>query len=139
LADYFTRARLGSRELKLDVIPSPTSPRIPVRITPLAAGGETIEQARKLVSSFHTLLQKFKADPKAVVWFHVFKDSIDTYLAARDITDQAGVPAGWELTGNPYFVHNLAPEYAVDFTPPPPPPASAKPVVTIAPPKTTLD
>ena len=138
LADHFTRLRLGSREIKVEVAPAATSPRVPIRLTPVAGAGETIEQARSLVSVFQTLLKKFKTDPKAVVWFHVYKDSIETYLAAREIADQMGVPVGWDLYGNPWFVHTLPAEYVVPFTPPAAP-TVAPSAVTIAPPKTTLD
>ena len=113
-----------------------------LKLAPVPSGGETVDQAKKLGSTFQTLLAKFKRDPRSVVWFHVFKDSIGTYLAARDITDQAGVPAGWELYGSPFFVRYLPPEWAVEYTPAPPPPPAAPgtvPVVTIAPPKATLD
>ena len=138
LAEYFARARLGSREIKIDVIPAPNSPRIPMKLTPLPNAGETIDQAKILVSGFQTLLKKFKTNPKAVVWFHVYKDSIPTYLAAREIADQMGVPVGWDIYGNPAFVRNMPAEYSVPYTATPPP-AAAPGAVTIAPPKTTLD
>ena len=59
------------------------SPTIPLKLAPAPNGGETAEQAKKLGSTFQTLLGKFKRDARVVVWFHVFKDSIDTYLAAK--------------------------------------------------------
>ena len=139
LADYFARVHLGNRDLKVEVIPVPNSPRIPMKLTPLPTGGETIDQAKNLISAFQTLLKKFKTDPKAVVWFHVYKDSIPTYLAARDIADQIGVPVGWDLYGSPTYARNLPPEYTVTFIPPPPAPAAPPGAVSIAPPKTTLD
>jgi len=139
LVAHFSRLRIGSREIKLEVTPSPNSPRIPLRMTPLPNSGETIDQARRLVSAYQTTLKKLKLDSKAVAWFHVFKDSIPTYLQARELADQIGVPAGWELTGNSFFTRALPAEYAVNFTPAPPKPASATPTVSIAPPKTTLD
>ncbi len=139
LTDYFGRARLGTRDVKLEVPLSPTSPRIPVKIVPLPNAGETIEQSRSLVSAFQTVLKKLKGDPKAVVWFHVFKDSIPTYLQAREFADAMQIPVGWELTSNPFFTRTLPVEFAVNFTPPPPPPVGAVPAVTIAAPKTTVD
>ena len=139
LADYFAKMRLGSRDLAVELTPVPNSPYIPLKLSPVPNAGETAEQAKKLVSAYQTLLRKFKADSKAVLWFHVYKDSIETYLAARELADQAGVPVGWELYGAPYYIRYLPPEYTVEFTPPPPAPAGAAPVVTIAPPKATLD
>jgi len=138
LGDYFARARLGNRDVKVEVIPSPNSTRIPMKITPVPNAGETIEQARNLVSVFQTLLKKFKADPKAVVWFHVYKDSIPTYLAAREFADQMGVPVGWDIYGTPSFSRTMPPEYTLNTTPPPAAPVAAG-AVNIAAPKATLD
>jgi len=139
VTDYFARRRLASRDVAIQVTPLSNSPRIPIKLIPLPNAGETIDQARKLISIYQTVLKKLKMDPQAVVWFHVFKDSIETYLEAREIADQIGVPAGWELTGNSFFTRNLPAEYAVNFTPAPAPPPGAVPAVSIAPPKTTLD
>lgn len=138
LGDYFARARLGNRDVKVEVIPSPNSTRIPMKITPLPNAGETIDQAKSLISVFQTLLKKFKANPKAVVWFHVYKDSIPTYLAAREYADQMGVPVGWDIYGTPSFSRTMSAEYTLNTTPPPPAPAVPG-AVSIAPPKTTLD
>jgi hypothetical protein len=137
LADYFARVHLGSRDIKVEIVPSPTSPRILVKLVPVPNAGETIDQARNLVSVFQTLLKKFKADPQAVVWFHVYKDSIDTYLAAREIADQMGVPVGWDIYGQPTYTYQMPQEFTVTFTPPPPP--TNVPAVQIAAPKATLD
>jgi len=137
LQAHFARVRLGSREIKVDVTPSATSGRIPMKLLPVPGAGETIEQARNLVSVFQTQLKRLKPNPKAVIWFHVYKDSIATYLAARDIADQMGLPVGWDLYGNPFYARSLPPEYTVPFTAAPPRPGAA--AVTIAPPKTTLD
>ena len=139
LAEHFSKARLNTRGYKLEIVPVATSPRVPVRITPTSDGGETVEQAKKLISNFQTLLKQFKANPKAVVWFHVFKDSIQTYLEARELVDQAGVAAGWDIYGNPFYVQNLPPQYLVNYTPAPPAAPGATPAVIIAPPKQTLD
>ena len=139
VADYFAKFRTPSRDLKLDVIPAPTSPRIPMKLTPLPNSGETVEQAKELRSVFQAVLKKLKTDPKGVIWFHVFKDSFETYYAIRDIADQAGVPVGWDLTGNAFLARSLPPQYVVDYTPPPPAPPGATPAIVIAPPKTTLD
>ncbi len=137
LAAHFARVRLGSREVKVDVTPSATSPRIPMKLVPVQNAGETIEQARALISVFQTQLKRMKTNPKAVVWFHVYKDSIETYLAARDIADQMGLPVGWDLYGNPFYTRSLPAEYTVPFTAAAPKPGAT--AVTIAPPKTTLD
>ncbi len=139
LTDHFSKARLNTRGYKVEIVPSPNSPRIPVRITPTSDGGETVEQAKKLTSVFQGLLRQLKANPKAVIWFHVFKDSIPTYLEARELVDQAGIAVGWDIYGNPFYVYTLPPQYVVNYTPAALPPAGGAPAVTIAPPKQTLD
>lgn len=144
LTDYFARARLGNRDVKVEVIPSPTWNGIPMKITPLPTGGETIDQAKGIISGFQNLLRKFKTDSKAIVWFHVYKDSIPTYLAAREIADQLGVPVGWDISDAPSFSLNLPPEYTLNITMPPASPAPPAPppiegAVHIPPPKKSLD
>ena len=139
VADYFAKFRTPSRDLKLDVIPAPTSPRIPVKLTPLPNSGETVEQAKELRSVFQAVIKRLKTDPKGVIWFHVFKDSFETYFAIRDIADQAGIPVGWDLYGNAFFTRALPSQFVVDYIPAPPPPPGATPAIVIAPPKTTLD
>jgi hypothetical protein len=139
LTEHFSRPRFNLRGYKVEIVTAPTSPRIPIRIIPTSDGGETVEQAKMLTSNFQRLMRQFKANPRTVVWFHVYKDSIQTYLNARELVDQAGVAAGWDIQGNPFYVHYLPPEHLVNYTPAPPPPAGAAPAVTIAPPKATLD
>jgi cell division protein FtsB len=141
LTDYFTRRRLSNREVAFEVLQVPNSNRIQMRLTPLPNAGEDLERVRMFTSGFQNLLRKLKADPKAVVWFMVYKDSIDTYHAVREVTDQLGLPAGWELAGASTITRWISDEYVVNFTPvaAPPPPGGPAPAVTIAPPKATLD
>jgi len=135
LSEHFTKLRIATRELKLELPVSPTSSRIPMRLTPLPGAGEGLEDIKNPASVFQRALRKFKTEPNTVVWFYVYKDSLDLYLAARDLADQAGVPVGWEIYGNSFFQRSVLP-FEVDYKPPPPPPATA---VRIAAPKTTLD
>jgi hypothetical protein len=139
LTEHFAKPRPIARGFKLEIVPAATSPRVPVRITPGSDAGETFEQAKGLISNFQRVLRQFKANPRTVVWFHVYKDSIPTYLEAREIVDRAGIPVGWDLYGNPFYTIYLPPDYAVNFTPPKPAAPGAVPAVVIAPPKATLD
>ncbi len=140
----FSRGRVGNREIKLELLPAPNSPRIPIRFTPTPEAGETIEQIKNPASTFQRLIRKFKSEPNSVVWFHIYKDSLTTYLIARELADQTGVPAGWDLYPYPFYQKTLEP-YEVDFIPPkpgpapPPPPPGTPPAVQIVPPKPTLD
>ncbi len=139
LAEHFSKSRLNTRGFKVEITPAATSPRVPIKITPASDAGETVEQAKRLLSEFQKLLRVFKANPRTVIWFHIYKDSIHTYLEARDLVDQAGVSAGWEIYGNPFYVYYLPPQFAVNYTAPPPAVPGAVPAVVIAPPKATLD
>lgn len=141
LLDHFSKLRIGTREIKLDLLPAPNSPRLPVKLTPAPDGGENLEQLKNPASLFQRAMRKFKSEPNTVVWFLVFKDSIAEYLAAREIADQVGVPVVWEIYGANTYQRALA-DVEVTFTPPKPtptPPPTATPAVRIAPPKTGLD
>ena len=135
MAEYFSKGRIGSRELKLELVPAPTSSRMPMRLTPLPNAGEAVDQIKNPASVFQRAMRKFKTEPNTVVWFYVYKDSLDLYLAARDLADQVGVPVGWEIYNNNYFQRTVQP-FEVDYKPAPPPPPSA---VRIVAPKATLD
>lgn len=135
IAALFEKLRIATREIKLELVVSPNSSRIPMKLTPLPEAGETAAEMKNPASVFQRAMRKFKTEPDSVVWFLVFKDSLDTYLVARDIADQAAVPAGWEIYGANFFQRSVIP-FEVDYTPPPPAPAG---VVRIAAPKTTLD
>jgi hypothetical protein len=139
LAAHFDKLRIGTRELKLELVVTPTSARIPMRLTPSPEAGETTEQIKNPAAVFQRAMRKFKTEPDNVVWFLVYKDSVDTYLAAREIADQAGVPAGWELYATNYYQRPIT-AYEVDYTPPKAPPTPpTTPAVRIAAPKAALD
>jgi hypothetical protein len=146
VADYFEDRPFGDRDWKIE-IGVPNSSRIPVRFVPKPNGGEAPEQFKSSASGFQTRLRQWKNDSKSVVWFHVFKDSIETYLAARDFADEIGVPVGWEMYGGNVWNQALTPELVINFIPPPPqppqppqppPPPGTPPPIRIAPPKATL-
>ena len=141
LAAYFLDRPIGDGDLKIEV-PPPNSPRVPIRLVPKSDGGESVQQIKSLASGFQSNLRQWKNDPKAVVWFYVFKDSIETYLVAREFADAIGVPVGWEMYGNGFWQAALAPEFVTDYTPPapaPPPAPGTPPAMKIAPPKAMLD
>lgn len=148
MANFFNRANVGNRDVKVEVLQRPNSPNIQLTVLPKPNGGETVEQARKMSSAFRSQLHALKTNPKAVVWFHVCKDSIPAYLGARDLVDLDGIPVGWEMWDKPSFTHPIATEYLVEYTPPPPAPApppgtppkpAGPPPVVIAAPKATVD
>ncbi|MEZ0386097.1 MAG: hypothetical protein ACAI34_03450 [Verrucomicrobium sp.] len=138
IVQHFVNLRLPVRDLKVEVVEAPNAPRMPLRLTPNPQGGEATEQFKNPASNFQRLVRKFKSEPNSVMWFYVFKDSVESFLAARDYADTEGVPVVWELYNNPYYQKNVA-EFEVNFTPPKPTPPAPPGTVKIAAPKTTID
>jgi hypothetical protein len=157
LTKYFDRKlnqrppspRDANRDFLVDVAPTPGAPTVQVKLNARTDAGESVEVARQPASTFRMLLKQIKQDPKAVVSFHVSKDSIAAYLSARDIVDMEGLPVMWDIDDKKGWSVTLPNDYQVPFTPPPvaakppppPPPAGApaKPAVTIAAPKAAVD
>jgi|GEM_PF-1646088 len=148
---FFNLRRSGPRDLNRDmlveVVQAPNSPNIQMRLTSKPEAGETIGEAVAQSSAFRSQLRAIKQDPKSVVWFHVGRDSIATYLAARDIVDREQIPVGWDISDKPTYTHNVPTDYLVEYTPPPPAPTAAgappkppgPPPVVIAAPKAAVD
>jgi hypothetical protein len=141
--------RDANRDFLVEVGAAPGSAAVQMKLNMRTEAGESFEMARQPASTFRMLLKLMKQDPKSVVWFHVSKDSIAAYLAARDIVDAEGLPVTWEIDDRKGWAVTLPNDYQVPFTPPPvvakpptppPPPGTpAKPAVTIAAPKTAVD
>ncbi|MEN3941464.1 hypothetical protein WJU23_09245 [Prosthecobacter sp. SYSU 5D2] len=75
----------------------PGSTTVVLAMTPKAGGGETVEQIRVDVSNYQRVMRQIASDPKGVAVFQVMNDAYSTYLEARKITDDIGVPATWEF------------------------------------------
>ncbi len=129
------RTRGNARyELKFPVIK--TQDRLRMEMRPKPDAGETPEEFASARSHFANTVRRVKRHPQGVIWFLVYRDSLETYLAARQLCDEVGVPAGWEMTGAPYFYENLT-EFKVNRLEQPPPPA--KNVLAIPAPTKTID
>ena len=119
----------------------PTVPYVQLALTPKGGGGETVEAMKQPNSPYIRLMRDIKADPNGVAVFQVMTDAFETYLEARRLADEVGVPATWEFLAKldltvsiaSYEVQRLAP------TPPRPAAVGAVPGVIIAPPKRALD
>jgi len=138
------------RDVSVEVVQAANSPNIQLRFTGRPDAGETIDQATAQSSGFRSFLRTIKQNQKAVLWFHVSRDSISTYLQARDLVDREQIPVGWELLDKPVYTMGVPSDYLVDYTPPPPPPAPTAmpgtpptppkpPAVVIAAPKVAID
>jgi hypothetical protein len=136
---YFDRARIGDRSLSAKLTALPTSPAFYLNLKPADNAGEAIEDMRNPASFYQRFLRKIKAEPGKIIWFYVTRDSVETYLAAREIADSVGVPVGWQIYGQDFYTMPVPGVTYAPFTPPPPPkvPTVAAPV--IAAPKEQID
>jgi len=75
---------------------------------------------------FHRMMEMVKGFPRAVLIFKVKPDGFATYLKARQIADDMGIPCGWEIDGNNFV--GLPLDFEVTrLEQPPPPPATPLP------------
>lgn len=70
---------------------------VQLELTPKAGGGETLEQIQAQGSAYQRLLRQMKLDPKGVAIYQVMADAFNTYIDARKIADDIGIPATWEF------------------------------------------
>jgi len=76
----------------------PHADRLYLEIAPdLQKGGTTLEELSQPQNPFVDAVRKISSDRRAVLIYLVAPDAFATYLAAREITDKIGVPAGWEI------------------------------------------
>jgi hypothetical protein len=135
---YFEKRTLSLPNVTITVPYSKTSTRLAMRLTPKPGQGEPVEFADRLNSRFYLMLRQAKTS-NTVVWFHVARDSFESYIRAREVVDQVGVPAGWEIASTPVYAMGLTEFSVTQLEKPPaaPPPNPDAPVITA--PKKTLD
>lgn len=118
----------------------PGSTLVQLALTPRA--GETLEQMRAEGSAYQRLMRQIKGDPNGVAVFQVTKEGFNTYVEARKIADNIGVPATWDFLADLNQTMNVAGYEVQRFDVAPKaavrPPGSPDPV-TIAKPKKSLD
>lgn len=118
----------NSRQQSVTVQTSPTYTGVNIRVAPnLKEGGTSLAELADKNCQFANILRKLSSDRNAVLMFYVAPDSFNTYLAARELADKAGVPAGWEIRSNGDYAQRI-PDVEVNRTQePPPPPPNQKP------------
>jgi hypothetical protein len=119
----------------------PGSTWVQVAMTPRAGGGESAEQLKQPNSGFISAMRSIKSDPNGVALFQVMPDAFNTYLDARRIADEVGVPATWEFLKGLDLIANVTGYEVQRFADGLPSKNAPKPAtgITIAPPKRTLD
>lgn len=119
----------------------PGATLVQIAMTPRAGGGESVDQIKQPNSGFVSAMRAIKNDPNGVALFQVMPDAFNTYLDARRIADEVGVPATWEFLKGLDLVANVTGFEVQRFSDGTAAKGTGKaPVgVTIAPPKRTLD
>ena len=121
----------------------PGLPYVQIGLTPRAGSGETLEQMKQPNSAAIRAFRAIKGNPNGVAVFQVLPDAIPTYLEARRIADEVGVPATWDFLKDIKLTANVTgfevQRFAITPPRPPAPPGNGPPAVTITPPKKTLD
>lgn len=128
----------GSYAFEPKIIPAATA--VQLALTPKGGGGETVASMKQPNSAFIRLMRDIKADPNGVAIFQVMPDAFETYLEARKLADDVGVPATWEFLSKLDLTMNV-PGYEVQRYAPGAVRRGANGTVpiSIAPPKRSLD
>ena len=106
-AALLNKRSLGNVNFDLTFPVIRTQERLRMEIRPKPSAGEAPQDLGSTGSEFVRFLRVMKTNPRGVCWFLVFKDSFETYLAAREVCDKIGVPAGWEMYGSPFQIETL--------------------------------
>lgn len=133
--EFLNERSLGSLlfEVRFPLIKTQTVLRIELHPTQKAA-----DEPLKPGSAYLKLVNRLKKTG-GVVWFRVMPDAFETYIAAREVCDKLGVPAGWEMTSTPFFLKAM-PEVRVNqLEKPSAPPQKPADGIVIPSPKRTLD
>ncbi len=139
-----TGSQLFAKTFSMEPVVKPGDTAVQVVMRPRPEGGETVEQIADSRSLFLSTMRSIKANPKGVAVFQVAKDGFATYLEARKVADEVGVPATWEFYNAPPTGIEIAvriPNFEVQrfqLAAPPGPPPNPN-AVRIGPPKKTLD
>ncbi len=135
---YFAARPLSLPNATITIPYNKTSTRLVMKLIAKPGTGEPVEFASRLNSRTYAMLRQAK-NSNTVVWFHVVRDSFETYIRAREIVDSLGVPAGWDVASEPAFSQALT-EFTVTQMEQPPAPAPVDPTKPVIPqPKKTLD
>lgn len=99
IAEHFAKFDFkNTRSQQVKLVTNPIHTRVSLTITPdFKEGGTHIDDLNKKDSTFIKLLTKLRNNKKTVIFFVVDPKSFNTYLVARDLTDKAGISAGWEM------------------------------------------
>jgi hypothetical protein len=122
VVDFFATKELKVRNQTISVPYNKPWTRLHVRATfDPKQGDASLADMEQPNGRFHRMMDLVRSFPKAVLIFKVRPDGFQTYLKARQIADQKGIPCGWEVDGNNFVSVPLDFEVARLEQPPPPP------------------
>jgi len=139
IAAHFQNFNWGnSRGQKISVQPEATNYFLWLVIRPdLEKGGTPLDEITKPDSEFVKSLPIIRQSFRSVLMYRVHTDSFKTYLAARELSEKANIPAGWDINYGLDF-RMMIPDVTIQRLKEPPP----KPTPLTPPtpkPKTGLD
>ena len=139
IAAHFQNFNWGNtRGQTIQVLAEPTKFFLWLAIRPnLTTSGTKLDELGNPGSEFAKALPVIRSSFKPVLLYRVHTNAFPTYLAARELSEKAGIPAGWEINFGQEFRIPI-PDLTVKRLKEPPPP---KPGATPAKPKpkTQLD
>ena len=96
LSSIATNLNAGNTDFSIISLRRDYESRLRIDIRPDKTGGMTLEDLKPRDNQLRKQVLALKRDPKNVMWFYVYKDSLDVYFAARDVCQAIGIPQGWE-------------------------------------------
>ena len=88
----------NSRGKKISIQPEPTNYFLWLVIRPnLESGGTPLDEITQPDSEFIKSLPVIRQSFRSILLYRVHTDSFKTYLAARELSEKANIPAGWDV------------------------------------------
>lgn len=88
----------NSRGQTIQIVPEPTNYFLWLVIRPnLTSGGTPLDEIALPDSEFVKALPVIRQSFRSVLMYRVHKDSFKTYLAARELSENANIAAGWDI------------------------------------------
>ena len=96
LSTLATNLNAGNTNFQITTYLREYEDRVRIDIRPDKTAGFSMADLEDNNNPLRKQLLALKREPKNVLWFYVYKDSLDIYLRARDIGQAVGIPQGWD-------------------------------------------
>jgi hypothetical protein len=141
VTQFFKQLQIGTQDYRLGIRTYDDRAYGNLEFVPTPNGGETADQIPLPSSRYRAALRGFQKNNN-YLRFMVNTNSFETYVAARAVSDQYKIPAGWEIVTTPTWLASLGSEVKFHqkiIPPPPPPPPPPVPGAKPPPPPNVLD